>query len=95
MCILFSVLQPQNSFEIETYDCTFDAGYFGNSGKCILKSVDGKNKFFSGSSDLLKPIDELKVSLYIHILLQQLSIKYIHILRSFMQMVQFDMVNRD
>lgn len=44
-----------------------NSNYFNesNGGECALKSVDGRNKFFSGHGDLVKPIDEPKVSIFV------------------------------
>ncbi|XP_055319836.1 uncharacterized protein LOC129577215 [Sitodiplosis mosellana] len=60
---------PQNLFEIENFNCTFDPNYFTtkNSGNCALKVVDGRNKFISGHGDLEKPIDDLNVDVKVYL----------------------------
>lgn len=55
-------LQPQNSFELKKLECGFDADYFTENHECVLKVVDGRNKFISGHSELTKALDELEVS---------------------------------
>lgn len=63
MIFFFQFRQPQNTFELEKLECNFDAGYFHNSaGECVLKTIDGRNKFVSGHGELTKTLDEIKVS---------------------------------
>lgn len=66
LCVFF-LLQPTNSFEVEEFNCTFDAGYYNeSSGKCELKAVDGRNKYINGHGDLVKSIDDLNVSVCLY-----------------------------
>lgn len=55
-------LQTQNSFELEKFECDFNAEYFNENHACALKAVDGRNKFIGGHAELIQPIDDLKVS---------------------------------
>lgn len=61
LCCFFFNPQERNSFEIQSLNCNFNANFIKN-GACIFRTNEKNVKLLSGHGELLKPLDDVVVS---------------------------------